>query len=93
MFARNEKYGHALHLQYGSTPGCAADAMGQNLHFGVTSFLRSMLARARSAEMTDTVEVSLEHNAAKMAKAHNQVFAGNATNENQAKQVNGNIAF
>lgn len=93
MFERNEKYGQALHLQYGADNSGNARASYPNQHFGVNSFLTSLLGRGGAVQKTDIVTVDLCSELSKKAAKHDQLVQAFAVNENQTQQVGGNIAL
>ena len=82
MFARNEKYGQALHLRYGPELGAVSDDATVNRHFGVASFLQSMRKRIRLASQENAVEVDLENGPLGKTVKRGYEMKANAVNEN-----------
>jgi len=93
MFDRNEKYGHALHLQYGANSSGNAEASGPNQHFGVSSFLTSLLGLGRADQKAAAVEIDLGSDLSKKAALHDCTVKAFAANENKTNQVSRNAAF
>ena len=93
MFDRNEKYGQALHLQYGANPSGSAGASGPNQHFGVSSFLTSLFGCGGAIDKADIVEINLETGLSKKVATRDRTVKAHAANENQTNQASRNAAF
>ena len=82
MFARNEKYGQALHLQYGPASSAGLDDTAVNRHFGVASLLQSLRKSICLTNRENAVEVDLEQGPLGKAVTNGCEITGDAVNEN-----------
>jgi hypothetical protein len=92
MFSRNEKYGQALHLQYGASNG-EADGSSLNGHFSASSFLQRVLSSGRRQKTTDTVEVDLLSKVSRYAAKRDYKILSKSVNENEIERLSVNNAF
>ncbi len=91
MFERNEKYGHALHLQYGAQTTHDSGAGAPNQHFGVVSIIKDMFTRNHNRDLLDSVEVEVADSRSLKATASGQTTADFAVNENNADAPRGKM--
>ncbi|MZR31265.1 hypothetical protein [Sneathiella litorea] len=82
MFARNEKYGDALNLQYGPVMGVRFDPTSVNRHFGLSGVLQSLRNRMRLATEENTAVVDLSMGPLGKALNEGNGITGKAVNEN-----------
>ncbi|MBO0334219.1 hypothetical protein J0X12_11360 [Sneathiella sp. CAU 1612] len=82
MFARNEKYGDALQLQYGPVMGARFDSMSVNRHFGLSGLLQSLRKRMRLATEQNTAVVDLAMGPFGKTVNDGHGITGKAVNEN-----------
>ena len=92
MFSRNEKYGQALHLQYGTSKG-GADGVTLNSHFSSKPFWQRVLRFDEPGKSTNTVDVDLSDAASKQATVCDQIVSNAAVNENEIEQTGAKNAF
>ncbi|MCR9215133.1 MAG: hypothetical protein NXI13_15565 [Proteobacteria bacterium] len=91
MFERNEKYGHALHLQYGAQTTHDSGAGAPNQHFGVVSFIKDIFTRDHNRDFQDSVEVEVADSRSLKTEASDQANADFAANENSADAQRGRM--
>jgi len=82
MFARNEKYGDALHLQYGPVMDVQFDTTSVNRHFGPSSLLQSLRKRMRLAKEENMMVVELKNSSVGSFGNHTFGKTEEAVNEN-----------
>ena len=92
MFSRNEKYGQALHLQYGASNG-EADGSSLNGHFSASSFLQRVLGSGQRQKTADTVEVDLLSTVSRHAAKRDFKILNKSANENEIERLSVNNAF
>ena len=92
MFSRNEKYGQALHLQYGASNG-EADGSSLNGHFSASSFLQQVLGSGQRQKTANTVEVDLLNKVSRQAAKRDYKILNKSVNENEIEQLSANNAF
>lgn len=92
MFSRNEKYGQALHLQYGASNGEANDS-SMNGHFNASSLWQRVLGSGSHQETENTVEVHLLSDVSRRAANCEYKAPGKSVNENEIEQLGVNNAF
>lgn len=91
MFERNEKYGHALHLQYGAQASHDSGAGAPNQHFGVVSFIKDMITRSHNRDLQGTVEVEVADRRSLKTAASGKSSADYAANENSVAAPRGKM--
>ncbi|USG60389.1 hypothetical protein NBZ79_14550 [Sneathiella marina] len=92
MFSRNEKYGQALHLQYGASNG-EADGSSLNGHFKASSFWQRVLGFGQSQTSESTVEVDLLNAVSRQAAKRDYKILNKSVNENEIERLSVNNAF
>jgi hypothetical protein len=86
MFSRNEKYGQALHLQYGSSSN-GADNASLNSHFNASMLWQRILSFRHGNSNQNTVEVELLNGASRQAAKCDYTITTAIANENEIEQT------
>ena len=94
MFTRNEKYGQALHLQYGSTPNTVAKAVTSKT--SIVESIRSLFNQRRNAievtEQNNCLDMAMDQTFIDRAVLQELRNTESAANENGAARLHKEIA-
>ncbi|MEH6525020.1 MAG: hypothetical protein V7723_03030 [Sneathiella sp.] len=92
MFSRNEKYGQALHLQYGAS-NSDADGSSLNGHFNASPFWQRILSSRKQQKTANTVEVDLLNIVSMQEAKRDYKIASKSVNENEIERLSANNAL
>lgn len=94
MFSRNEKYGHALHLQYGNGHNVACHIMPVTTGFlaKLKMVLSDMTVSTEIENLNDAIEIDLDRTTIEQAVLSELRNTESAANENQLELFEGKIA-
>lgn len=92
MFSRNEKYGQALHLQYGSSND-GADLASLNGYFNASMLWQRILSFRDGNPNQNTVEIDLSNDASRQAAKCDHRINSAIANENEIERMSVKTAF
>lgn len=94
MFSQNEKYGHALHLQFGYGQNVTCQTMPVKTGFlaKLKTILSNMSMSNEIENLNDAIEIDLDRTTIEQAVLSELRNTESAANENQLELFEGKIA-